>query len=205
MNGAEREELARFQPYPVEPELSQTRYRQHKQLLMATIRRDAGRAERGRPAWRLPRPALLASALAAAVTAVIAVPLVLGGGQPAYAVTKKNDGTLFVAISEAKDPKGLQAKLRSMGLNAVVDYVPPGKKCSPQPRSRNLLPLSQALLADPAATRKPDEFTIDPKVVKSNQTAVLEFSISESPGRVINSIWARVADGPVADCTLVDD
>lgn len=167
---------------------------------MTEIHRDAQPAT---PKWRLPRPALLASVLAAAAVA-IAAPLVLGGGA-AYAVSKNDDGTIFITINEARDPKSLQADLRDMGLNAVVDYIPRGKKCSPQPRSRSFLSKEEVpLVVWPGPETEESGFTIDPRAVGDGQVAVLEFNVSGQPHLTVAGIWARVSDGPVADCELVD-
>ncbi|MEU4408187.1 hypothetical protein AB0F88_27020 [Streptosporangium sp. NPDC023963] len=166
---------------------------------MSEIRQDARPAT---PKWRLPRPALLTLALAAA--AAIAAPLALGGGA-AYAISKNDDGTIFVTINEAREPKSLQADLRAMGLNAVVDYIPRGKRCSPQPRSRSFLAREEVpLLVWPGPEAQESGFTIDPRAVGDGQVAVLEFSVSGQPHLTVAGIWARVSDGPVADCELVD-
>ncbi|HET8601514.1 MAG TPA: hypothetical protein VFL99_14400 [Segeticoccus sp.] len=152
---------------------------------------------------RLLRPAVLAPALGAAVAAAIAFPS-LTGGTPAYAVTTGGDGLVHITINEAKDPKRLQEDLRAMGVNVVVDYIPMGKRCSPQPRSEQLVPREQASLSVfPAPEGYEDGFTIDPKVIKPGQTGVLEFSVGDGTP-VVAGIWAGVSDGPVADCTLVD-
>ncbi|GAA4181981.1 hypothetical protein GCM10022252_07170 [Streptosporangium oxazolinicum] len=167
---------------------------------MTEIHQDAQPAG---PRRRLPRPALLAPLLAVAAVAV-AAPLALGGGA-AYAVSKNDDGTIFITINEAKDPKRLQADLRDMGLNAVVDYIPRGKKCSPQPRSQSFLSKEEVpLTVWPGPETQESGFTIDPRAVGDGQVAVLEFSVSEQPHLAVAGIWARVSDGPVADCVLVD-
>ncbi|MFD2355360.1 hypothetical protein ACFSTC_48010 [Nonomuraea ferruginea] len=147
---------------------------------MVEIRRSAERPRR-----RLVRPALLAPALALGVAVAVGVPTLLGGGTPAYAVSKNADGTLTITINQAKDPKPLEATLRGMGVNAVVDYIPGGKRCSPQPRSTSFLSRQEA--QNPADGRpfhiwppNTDEpgFRIDPAAIKPGQTAVLEFSVS---------------------------
>ncbi|GAA0420438.1 hypothetical protein Acor_30400 [Acrocarpospora corrugata] len=194
MNAGEREELARLLPY--QPELPGDRCRQLKEFVMSEIKP----AKRKR---RLPRPAVLAPVLAAAAAVAITLPLLSGGA--AYAVTKKADGTIHITIDEAKNPEGLEADLRGMGLNAVVDYIPMGKKCSPQPRSESFLSEEEApLTLWPVPEEGQVGFTIDPRVVKDGQTAVLEFSVSDTPGATVAGIWARVSTGPVAACRLVD-
>ncbi|MCA2226072.1 hypothetical protein [Nonomuraea aurantiaca] len=154
---------------------------------------------------RLLRPALLAPALGLAAAAAVALPLVFGG-TPAYAVTKNADGTVTITINEAKDPKALQADLQKMGYDIIVDYLPAGKKCATRPRSPHWLSKEQAPLA---VFPPPDDvsgFQIDPAQIKPGQTGVLEFGVNDNPkpGDVVAAIWARVSDGPVAPCELVD-
>ncbi|MGW0593576.1 hypothetical protein [Streptosporangium sp. NPDC002607] len=194
------EELARLLPVPVERDLPAGRRRLLKEFVMQEIDQEV------RPRKRvLRRPAFLVPALAAAAALAVAVPVFVSGGSPAYAVAQNPDGTIHITINEAKNPEDLQAILRGMGLNAVVDYIPAGKKCSPQPRSQSFLSDQEAPLSVwPAPEGQEVGFTIDPRVVKDGQTAVLEFSVGESSAGVIAGIWARVSDGPVADCELVD-
>ncbi|MEV4567254.1 hypothetical protein AB0K12_26105 [Nonomuraea sp. NPDC049419] len=94
-----------------------------------------------------------------------------------------------------------------MGVNAVVDYIPSGKRCSPQPRSTSFLSRQEA--QHPADGRPfliwpstEPGFRIDPAAVKPGQTAVLEFSVSDDAK--VAGIWANLSNGPVASCTLVD-
>lgn len=197
MNAEERAELARLLPPPVAAELPADRHRQVKEFVMTQIQQEI------RPRRRLLRPAIVAPALAAAAAVAVAAPLALGGGT-AYAIAKRPDGTIQITIKQAKDPKKLQADLRRMGLNAIVDYIPYGKKCSPQPRSRGFLSAEKAPLVVWPPTNPDPGFTIDPRVVRPGQTAVLEFSVSSRPHLQVAGIWARVSTGPVAPCTLVD-
>jgi hypothetical protein len=83
-----------------------------------------------RPLWRGRRLALaggLAAVLAAAASA--GVFFLSAGTQAAYAVTKNADGTVTVEIDSMTDAAGLQEKLRAVGVNAVVQYLPEGKVC----------------------------------------------------------------------------
>ncbi|MFC4119138.1 hypothetical protein [Nonomuraea zeae] len=188
--------------WPAERDLPEGRHRLLKEFVMTEID-DQPRRRRFR---RLPRPAVLAPALGlvAAVAVAVAVPLLLGGG-PAYAVDRSADGLLHITINEAKDPDKLQADLRDMGADVVVNYIPSGKKCSPQPRSSRFLDKEEApLVVWPGPEEYGEGFTIDPRVIGPGQTGVLEFSVSERPGRVVAGIWARVGEAPIADCELVD-
>ncbi|MEV4170595.1 hypothetical protein [Nonomuraea sp. NPDC049709] len=180
-----------------ERDLPVGRHRLLKEFVMTEI----DRAPAGR---RRPRPAVLAPALGLAAAAALAVPL-LFGGTPAYAVTKGADGLIHITINEARNPESLQEELRGMGANVVVDYIPMGKKCSPQPRAARFLTTDEAELSVwPAPEGGEPGFTIDPSVIGPGQTGVLEFSVGENNGGVIAGIWARVGEGPIADCVLVD-
>lgn len=177
--------------WPYDRDLPEGRHRLLKEFVMTEI---------GKPKRRLLRPIVLAPALGLAAAAAVAIPL-LFGGTPAYAIADNPDGTVNIQINEVKDADKLQADLRAKGINVVVNYIPHGKKCSPQPRAAHFLPKEVGLVVWPP---KEEGFTVDPSVIKEGQTGVLEFSVSELNGGVVAGIWARVAEGPVADCTLVD-
>ncbi|WP_214324611.1 hypothetical protein [Nonomuraea sediminis] len=174
------------------------------------------------PRRRLLRLPVLAPALGLAAAVAVSVPL-LFGGTPAYALIKSPDGLIGITINEVKDPKKLQADLRDMGANVVVDYIPEGKKCSPQPRSSHFLSKEEAPLAVFPAPDPESDFVINPKLIGPGQTGVLEFNVEKIEGdevtiedhavvdlgekaqdSVVASLWARVGEGPIADCTLVD-
>jgi hypothetical protein len=76
------------------------------------------------PRHRRRRLALGLAAVAVAACAATVVPSVLlGGGMPAYAVTRNPDGTVRVTISDivdAADAAGLQDALRAEGIPALV-------------------------------------------------------------------------------------
>jgi hypothetical protein len=183
--------------WPAERDLPEGRHRLLKEFVMSEI--DRAPAKR-----RLPRHTVLAPALGAVAAAAVALPLLFGGG-PAYAVTKGADGLVHITINEAKDPESLEADLRAMGANVKVDYIPMGKKCSPQPRSSRFLGTKEApLVVFPPPEGSESGFTIDPKVIGPGQTGVLEFSVGEVGGSVVAGIWARVGESPIAACELVD-
>ncbi|GAA2209775.1 hypothetical protein GCM10009850_052340 [Nonomuraea monospora] len=182
---------------PAERDLPEGRHRLLKEFVMTEIDRRPGR--------RSLRFTVLASALALAVAAAVAVPVFLGGS-PAYAVSELPDGLIRIDIMEAKDPDKLEADLRALGADVVVDYIPRGKKCSPQPRSSHFLSVEEAPLhVFPTPEEYLPGFVIDPGVIGPGQTGVLEFSVLEHPnGGVVAGIWAKVGEGPIAECELVD-
>ncbi|NBE98852.1 hypothetical protein FE391_34945 [Nonomuraea sp. KC401] len=181
--------------WPTERELPEGRHRLLKEFVMTEI--DKRPAKR-----RVPRLAVLAPALGLALAAAVSVPL-LFGGTPAYAVEKRPDGLIDITLNEVKNPEQLQEDLRAAGAEVVVNYIPMGKKCSPQPRSSHFLGTEEGRLAV-FPSPEPGRFTIDPRVIGEGQTGVLEFSVSENNGGVIAGIWARVGQNPIAECELVD-
>ncbi|MEV0198407.1 hypothetical protein [Nonomuraea sp. NPDC050691] len=188
-----------------ERDLPEGRHRLLKEFVMTEIEHKAQKARA--PRRRLLRPAVLAPVLGLAAAAAVALPLLVGGGDPAYAVTDNPDGTVRIQINEVRDADKLEADLRAKGMSVVVDYVPKGKKCSPQPRAARFLPEEEApLYVVPDGKDDGPGFVIDPRVIKDGQTGVLEFSVFDDPDDPVRvaAIWARVAEGAVADCTLVD-
>src|SRR5690606_14346685 len=174
--------------FPEERDLPEGRHRQLKEFVMTSLD-DKPRSR--------PRLRVLAPALGLAAAAAVAFPLVLGG-TPAHAVAENPDGTVSITINEAKDPKALEAELRGMGHDIVVDYLPEGKTCATRPRSQNWVPEEQARLAVSPPTSDAGDFQIDLRQIKEGQTGVLEFAVREpQDGSVVAGIWARVSDGPV--------
>ncbi|MGC5009581.1 hypothetical protein ACLQ2R_02330 [Streptosporangium sp. DT93] len=199
------EELARLLPVPAERDLPADRRRPLKEFMMQEIQRDTRPEERVRRRL-LRRPALLAPVLAAAVAVAVAVPVLVSGGTPAYAVARNPDGTISVQINEVRDSKKLEADLNALGFRAVVDYVPQGKQCE-DPRG-DFLPSERSY--GPAADdplviidRGPISekgFLFNPAALEEGQTAVLEFNIGDPTVH----IWAKIANGPVKPCVMVD-
>jgi hypothetical protein len=103
-----------------------------EERLLGELRAMVATAPPGRPARssrRRRRLAVGAVALAVAAVAAVVVPLIDGGGEPAYAVTANADGSVTVDISSLSDASGLEQKLRDAGVPAVVRYLPAGKAC----------------------------------------------------------------------------
>lgn len=111
------------------------------------------------------RLALALSAVAVAACAATVVPSVLlGGGMPAYAVTRNPDGTVRVTISDivdAADAAGLQDALRAEGIPALVwagstDQAPADNPDCQAPAS-NLEPpaIQKAVISDYPKTVPP--------------------------------------------------
>ncbi|MFC5745374.1 hypothetical protein [Actinomadura rugatobispora] len=199
----ERDELARLLPAPAERELPGERRRAIKEFMMGELREAPGPAQRGRRRlWR--RPVVLIPALAAATA--LAVGLSAAVGQtPAYAVAENADGTITIEIHRWEDAKKLQADLRAMGVNIVVDFVPGGKRCRP-PRITDPAPREQyrhTLLTFVESHHVSMGFVtkLGPSAIKPGQTAVIEYYHPENAGSAFNG-W--IANGRVAPCVLED-
>jgi len=95
--------------------------------LVTDPRVDRGQGRRLRRGPRVLLVGGLAAVLAAA--AIASVFFLSTGTQAAYAVTRNADGTVTVEIDSLNDAAGLQTKLRAVGVNAVVQYLPEGKMC----------------------------------------------------------------------------
>ncbi|GAB3420895.1 hypothetical protein [Flindersiella endophytica] len=77
--------------------------------------------------WR-PRLALAGAVAATAAIGIAAPVLVADRTSPAWAVTQTGD-RIHVTILDYRDAEGLERKLESMGVSAVVDYPPAGMSC----------------------------------------------------------------------------
>jgi len=84
---------------------------------------------RGRTVGR--RAVYLAAVLA--IGTAIALPAVTGGSQAdaaPFQVRPQDDGSILFRVVEFSSPKALEQRLRELGANVVVDYVPLGKSCA---------------------------------------------------------------------------
>ncbi|WP_157549919.1 hypothetical protein [Nonomuraea candida] len=145
-----------------------------------------------------------------AATAAIAVPLLTGTDEPAYAVSKKADGTVRVEINEFKDADQLERDLVEAGVRADISYVPVGKQCKVGRGQAG----GQALAGGPgggAAWMSDGGVDIDPRQIGEDQTLVLEFAgdgqetADTKNRRLLWRLTGQLITGPVAPCTLVDD
>jgi hypothetical protein len=197
-----------------------------ERLLMELKTEMAERAAREpdrRPRGIMTRTRLVAAAALAAVG--VAIPLVLGGGTAAYAVTKNPDGTLIVTINELQDSEGLQAALKAQGIKADVIYTPRDKQCAPgrfagadyaydSLNPKNMTAEQREEFYRPEHWRSrdvtrpiaKDAFRISPNFMRPGETLVLEFRLGNDPGVAwsLGTYLAR-ADSSVRPCTLVDE
>ncbi|WP_206061742.1 hypothetical protein [Nonomuraea basaltis] len=168
-------------------------------------------------------PRLLVAAGIAA--AAVAAPLVIGDGDPAYAVAKNPDGTITVTLTELRDPEGLETKLSAIGVTSDVTFLEPGKKCadhritsadlaygSKNPTEMNKEELKefndQENWRSTKVTRpvSAQTFQISPQHMERGETLVLEFRDNQNPRQPWElGAWLAKADTPVKSCVAVDD
>ncbi|MFJ8747209.1 hypothetical protein ACIRL2_48700 [Embleya sp. NPDC127516] len=88
--------------------------------------RPATSRRRRRAVYGLAASAVLATGIG------VGVPMLSGGSAEAqpFEVVKRPDGGILFKVDEFRNPKGLEQRFRDLGLRAVVDYVPYGKKCA---------------------------------------------------------------------------
>ncbi|NRQ30745.1 hypothetical protein HII36_02685 [Nonomuraea sp. NN258] len=176
--------------------------RYEEQLLMELKAEITHRAERRR---RLTRRLYAGGAVAAlAAAAAFAVPLLTGTESPAYAVSKKSDGTIGVEIREFKDADRLEQDLREAGVRADVTYMGSGKMCAKNRGEIRTLP-------DDAIRMRQGGLDIDPRLVDENSTLVLEFAGNDRADDTTPAprTWWVLATlqiaGEVGPCTVIED
>jgi hypothetical protein len=148
---------------------------EHEAALRAIERPAAPKARAARPVW-VTSGALAASAAAAAGF------VVLGGGSPAYAVTRNTDGTVTISLHELSGIDGANAKLHSLGLPVAV--VPVRAGCAPV---GSLAARSQGKITASATVQGDGSVTVDVKGVPPGETALATFGKDVS-GKIEGSI-----------------
>ncbi|GAA3694570.1 hypothetical protein GCM10022224_070120 [Nonomuraea antimicrobica] len=186
-----------------------------EQLLMDLKTEIAARAERARRVRRRLFTGVAVAALAGA--AAVALPLLTGSEQPAYAVSENADGTIRVEINEFRDADKLEGDLKKLGVTADVTYLRPGTKCEGT-RGRIADGLEsmtkgnyQESLSYKAARPRGAGVEISPKYLKDGLTVMMEVTENadqtsgpEKP-RALWQFRALVMDGPVQPCVPVED
>jgi hypothetical protein len=115
------------QPGPTPDVVARARARLTDQARLRT-RVPGGRRTRSRGR----RYAWVAAAVAGAAAVAVLAPAALRGKQAdrAYAAERLPNGTIKVTLREFVDSAGLQRRLNALGVHAVVDYLPPGLRCT---------------------------------------------------------------------------
>jgi hypothetical protein len=183
-----------------------------EQILMELKAEITARAERRRRTGRRLFTGAAVAGLAAA--AAIAVPLLTGAEQSAYAVTKNADGTINVKLNEFRDADKLEQDLTRMGVPTDITYLKPGKSCmgergeivgggSPKEWKDSA--------SDKAARLLLTGLEINPRYVGKGQTLVMAFSERKdqtSASKKPEVKWqfsAYVVNGEVKPCVVVAD
>ncbi|MGW5154770.1 hypothetical protein ACWEPN_04715 [Nonomuraea wenchangensis] len=199
------------------------------------LAQEAAAAPRGRRRGRLlpflsGRRLVMGAAVAAAVAVGVAVPSLLGSAEPAYALTKNQDGSINLKVYEFRDPEQVEKELGEWGVPADITYLPLGKRCgnvrapflkgddfgageelssgdaAAQARFRERLRKS----ASYQAIRPQDGITIYPRNIKPGQIAmieVMENPVTPSAARpgVAWQFSGRLTTGPIQPCEVVAD
>jgi hypothetical protein len=165
---------------------------------------DFGRRARRRRIGRLAAGLTVAAALAGGM---VVGPSLLKDGTgvtPSYAVTKDERGIVFIEVRDFTDAAGLKKRLEELGVPAIVDYVPEGKKCR-QPRAEHVRDIPAGLYHPP--TNIPGEkhgwrMRIDTRLFRPGETFVWTITSLSGGGSSTSTILMK---DPVAPCELVAD
>ncbi|MFI9576803.1 hypothetical protein ACIG5D_35690 [Microbispora rosea] len=153
------------------------------------------------------RLALGLAAAAVAAAGIVVGPSLFDDGAlttPSYAVTKDSHGVVWVRVRDFRDVAGLTKQLRDLGVPAIVDYAPLGKKCR-EPRATYVEDIPQGLYDPP--TNIPGEkegwqMRIDTRLFKPGQTFVWTLTALPDGGSGTSTI---LMNDPVKPCVLVPD
>ncbi|GAA3298023.1 hypothetical protein Dvina_52645 [Dactylosporangium vinaceum] len=161
----------------------------------------AGTAPAPARSTRRRRPVAVAAVAATSAVALGAV-LITQLNQPAYAVSRDDDGSVRVSIFDYRDPDGLRARLAAFGVRAQVDFLPFDRTCR-EPRADYVpaaaMPL--ALVEWPEPGRNDSYFRIHPQYIAPGQTLVYTVRVNRKAHDQRAAI--RLANGPVAACDQV--
>ena len=114
------------------------------------------------------------------------------------------DGSIRVYIRDYRDPKGLQHRIESFGVQAAVDYVPWGTKCR-EPRGDFVHADRTPRAMVELGTRSVDEgnryWKLNPRYIKPDQTFVYVVQLAKDKhGNRSERAVIRLANGPVTPC-----
>jgi hypothetical protein len=159
----------------------------------------AAGTSRGRGRLRaVRRPAWLATGAAGLAAAVTAAVMTLGGGAPAYAVSRGADGTVQVSVSKSSGVAGANTALQR--LHARVRVVPVRPGCPsisslPHPRMVHHLSVSVGT-GKPQGGHRPVTVKVWGKGIPAGATMLLAFS---THGRTSLGAGGWIT-GPVPNC-----
>ncbi|MEU6783910.1 hypothetical protein ABZ912_32340 [Nonomuraea angiospora] len=94
----------------------------------------------------------------------------------------------------------MEQDLRQLGVAAVVDYLPEGKRCQ-EPRARYLgTSVDRVVQVNAGAS-----FTLHPETIGAGQTLVATATFNDPTDTDSGSVIGfELAEGPVAPCTQLD-
>lgn len=143
-----------------------------------------------------------AGAVLATAGAVAVLPsLFTGTATPAFAVERNDDGSISVWMREYTQPHKLLDRLRDLGVNAVVDFVPADKHCS-TPRADFAAPDPLLWTSMPPRDGRSGYMRLRPDRIAPGRTLVMEVYYRNDAGGHVEGDLVRVATGPVAACVL---
>jgi hypothetical protein len=205
--------------------------RQRLRLVQEATGTSPGRGRRRPLPFLGARRFAVGAAVAAAVAVGVAVPSLLGSAEPAYALTKNQDGSINLKIYDFRDPAQVERELKGWGVTADITYLPLGRRCgnarAPFLKEDQVDVSKEELASDDAAVRarvrerlgrtpsaqaiRPrDGITIYPRHIRPGQIAMIEVMENpvaptvERPG-VAWQFSGRLTTGPVAPCEVVAD
>jgi len=117
-------------------------------------------------------------------------------------VTKDSHGVVLVTIRDFRDVAGLRKQLRDLGVPAVVDYVPAGKRCR-GPRGSNVENIPRGLYTTPMnipGEKEGWQMRIDTRLFEPGQTIVWTVTAMPDGGSSTSTI---LMNDPVTPCVLV--
>jgi hypothetical protein len=169
--------------------------------LRALVEQNAATAPPPRGVRRR-RPRLVVAGVAGGACAATALIAFAGGddGSTAYAVDRRDDGSVTVEIKALADAAGLERELRAAGVPAEVDYLPLGQMC----REGRFKPAAPGGRSSGGMAERADgsvSFTISAGQLQRGQTLVITSSGGRAQG--VTSVAMAVAQGAVAPCEPV--
>ncbi|MFF4773898.1 hypothetical protein ACFY05_13665 [Microtetraspora fusca] len=172
-----------------------------------------------------------AGVLGVAAATAVAVPVVIGSGTPAYALTKNPDGSINLKIHELRDPDQVEKDLADMGITADITYLPLGKWCgnlrvTPVKGDNFSLTPEEITSKDPAVKARMRErlesspsykavemrngITIHPEYIKPGQIVMIQVAENPVEPTVDNpgvnwQVAGMLSAGPVKPCQVIDE
>jgi len=187
----------------------------HRHAPTPAVVKSRGRTVRRRAVYGL--------AAALAIGTAIALPTMTVGSQAdaaPFQVRPQDDGSILFRVVEFSSPKSLELRLRELGANVVVDYVPLGSSCEEGRFREHEIPDAEMSAIygwlEPLAIREGRLMTDDeiefhrqgwhrlrPDLIPAGTTLVLTEGFEED-GEHFSSLGTfALAQGPVGPCELV--